>query len=203
MKAIYKERIIIVISSPSGAGKTSVCQKLIQRDKKIALSISDTTRPPRDNEKNGVDYNFISKIEFLNRIDNNLYIEHANVFGNFYGSQYENIISNYKDNKDVLFDIDWQGAAQLRKSSFSNIISIFIIPPSKDVIYERLKLRAKTSGDDTDAINERMKKYETEMSHQDDYDYIVVNKDLKKCVKDIELIINQYRTKLISLTKLQ
>ena len=196
MKEIYKERAIIVISSPSGAGKTSVCKKLIERDKKIVLSISDTTRPARDNEKNGIDYNFISKIEFIERINNGSYIEHADVFGNFYGSQYKNIISNFEDNKDVLFDIDWQGAAQLKKSSYSNILSIFIIPPSKDIIYERLKLRAKTSGDDTNAINERMKKYETEMSHQDDYDYVVINKELEKCVKDIELIIAAYRKKV-------
>ena len=128
MKEIYKERIIIVVSSPSGAGKTSVCQKLIQRNNKIALSISDTTRPARDNEKNGIDYNFVSKIEFLKRIDNGAYIEHANVFGNFYGSSYENIINIFENNKDVLFDIDWQGAEQLKKSSYSNIISIFIIP---------------------------------------------------------------------------
>tara|TARA_Y100000816_G_C26062362_1_gene557975 strand:- start:521 stop:1117 length:597 start_codon:yes stop_codon:yes gene_type:complete len=198
MKEIYKERIIIVISSPSGAGKTTVCQKLIERDKKIALSISDTTRPARDNERNGIDYNFISKIEFIKRIDNGSYIEHANVFGNFYGSQFKNIIKNFDDNRDVLFDIDWQGASQLKMSSYSNIISIFIIPPSKDAIYERLKLRAKTSGDDTNAINERMKKYETEMSHQDDYDYVVINKDLEKCIKDIEFIIDQHRKRLIN-----
>ena len=198
MKEIYKERIIIVVSSPSGAGKTSVCQKLIQRNNKIALSISDTTRPARDNERNGIDYNFISKIEFIKRIDNGSYIEHANVFGNFYGSQFKNIIKNFDDNRDVLFDIDWQGASQLKKSSYSNIISIFIIPPSKDAIYERLKLRAKTSGDDKNAINERMKKYETEMSHQDDYDYVVINKDLEKCIKDIEFIIDQHRKRLIN-----
>ena len=196
MKEIYKERIIIVISSPSGAGKTTVCQKLIERDKKIALSISDTTRPARDNERNGIDYNFISKIEFIKRIDNGSYIEHANVFGNFYGSQFKNIIKNFDDNRDVLFDIDWQGASQLKKSSYSNIISIFIIPPSKDVIYERLKLRAKTSGDDTNAINERMKKYETEMSHKNNYDYIIINEDLGKCVDEIELIIKNSRKKL-------
>ncbi len=196
MKVSYNKRIIIVISSPSGAGKTSVCHKLIERDKSIALSISDTTRSPRDNEIDGVDYNFIEEEEFKNKILNKSYIEYAYVFGNFYGSQYKNIISNFEDNKDVLFDIDWQGAAQLKKSSYSNILSIFIIPPSKDIINERLKLRAKTSGDDTNAINERMKKYETEMSHQDDYDYVVINKELEKCVKDIELIIAAYRKKI-------
>ncbi len=193
MKANYSKRIIIVISSPSGAGKTSVCHKLIERDKSIALSISDTTRPARDNEEDGVDYNFIEEEEFKKRIKNNSYIEYANVFGNFYGSQYKNITNHFKNGRDVLFDIDWQGARQLKNSSFSNIVSIFIIPPSKDTIYKRLKLRAKTSGDDEKAIDKRMSKYETEMSHKNDYDYIVTNEKLVTCVKEIESIINSIR----------
>ena len=106
-------KLIIVISSPSGA-ETSVCKELISRDKQIGLSISDTTRPARDNEKNGVDYNFIKESEFLNRAKNNAYIEFANVFGNFYGSQYNNIINNFDEDRDILFDIDWQGAEQLK-----------------------------------------------------------------------------------------
>ena len=123
MKANYNKRIIIVISSPSGAGKTSACHKLIERDKSIALSISDTTRLPRDNEIDGVDYNFINEDEFKNRIKNKSYIEYANVFGNFYGSQYKNIINHFKNGSDVLFDIDWQGAKQL-KNSFYNFESL-------------------------------------------------------------------------------
>ena len=198
MKANYSKRIVIVISSPSGAGKTSVCHKLIERDKSIALSISDTTRPARDNEKDGVDYNFIKEEEFKNRIKNQSYIEYANVFGNFYGSQYKNIIDHFENGRDILFDIDWQGAEQLKNSSFINIISIFIIPPSKDAIYQRLKSRAKTSGDNEMAINKRMKKYETEMSHKNDYDYIVINDNLEICVDEIELIIKNKRKNLIN-----
>ena len=118
-----KERLIIVISSPSGAGKTSVCKKLIERDKSIGLSISDTTRPARDNEKSGIDYNFISEDQFKANIDNNAYVEHAVVFGNYYGSLRNNIINHFEKGRDILFDIDWQGAAQLKKSNFSNIIS--------------------------------------------------------------------------------
>jgi|TARA_B100002019_G_scaffold292471_2_gene315693 guanylate kinase len=193
MRVDYNKKLIFVVSSPSGAGKTSVCQKLIERDKRIALSISDTTRPARDNEKNGIDYNFIEESEFKKRIKNNAYIEYANVFGNFYGSQHQNIINNFQNNMDILFDIDWQGAEQLKKSSYSNIVSIFIIPPSKKVIYQRLKSRAEKSGDDDKAINNRMKEYETEMSHKIDYDYIVVNDKLEKCVREIELIIKHHR----------
>ena len=122
---------------------------------------------------------------------NNSYVEYANVFGNFYGSPIENIIQNFKNNRDILFDIDWQGADQLRKSIFKNIITIFIVPPSKEVIYDRLKFRAKKSGDDEKAIESRMKKYETEMSHKNQYDYIVINEDLDICVDNIEKIIKK------------
>ena len=196
MKANYSKRIVIVISSPSGAGKTSVCHKLIERDKSIALSISDTTRPARNNEKDGVDYNFIKEEEFKSRIKNKSYIEYANVFGNFYGSQYKNITDHFENGRDILFDIDWQGAEQLKNSSFVNIVSIFIIPPSKDAIYQRLKLRAKKSGDNEISIDKRMKKYETEMSHKNDYDYKVINEKLEVCVDEIETIINKKRKNL-------
>ena len=197
MKANYNKRIIIVISSPSGAGKTSVCHKLIERDKSIALSISDTTRLPRDNEIDGVDYYFIKEDEFKNRIKNKSYIEHASVFGNFYGSQYKNIIDHFENGSDVLFDIDWQGAKQLKDSSFKNIVSIFIIPPSKDAIYKRLKSRAITSGDNEKAIENRMNKYETEMRHKNDYDYVVINDKLETCVDELEKIINNKRSSLV------
>ena len=197
MKTNYNKRIIIVISSPSGAGKTSACHKLIERDKSIALSISDTTRSPRDNEIDGVDYNFINEDEFKNRIKNKSYIEYANVFGNFYGSQYKNIINHFKNGSDVLFDIDWQGAKQLKSSSFKNIVSIFIVPPSKDAIYRRLKSRAVTSGDNEKAIENRMNKYETEMRHKNDYDHVVINDKLETCVDELEKIINNKRSSLI------
>ena len=197
MKVSYNKRIIIVISSPSGAGKTSVCHKLIARDKSIALSISDTTRSPRDNEIDGVDYNFINEDEFKNRIKNKSYIEYANVFGNFYGSQYKNIINHFKNGRDVLFDIDWQGAKQLKNSPFKNIVSIFIVPPSKDVIYKRLKSRAVTSGDNEKAIENRMNMYETEMRHKNDYDHVVINDNLETCVDELEKIINNKRISLI------
>ncbi len=197
MKVSYNKRIIIVISSPSGAGKTSACHKLIERDKSIALSISDTTRLPRDNEIDGVDYNFINENEFKNRIKNKSYIEYANVFGNFYGSQYKNIINHFKNGSDILFDIDWQGARQLKSSSFKNIVSIFIVPPSKDAIYKRLKSRAITSGDNEKAIENRMNKYETEMRHRNDYDHVVINDNLETCVDELEKIINNKRRNLI------
>lgn len=198
MKEFNKKNLIIVISSPSGAGKTTVCNKIVERDQKIGLSISDTTRPARDNEINGVDYNFINELEFKLKIKNNAYLEHAYVFGNYYGSPSKNVEDHFINNRDIIFDIDWQGASQLRKIEFSNIVSIFIVPPSRDIIYQRLKLRSEKSGDDLEAIDERMKQYDTEMHHKDEYDYIIINDEIEKCVKDIELIINNHRNRLIN-----
>lgn len=191
---INSNNLIIVISSPSGAGKTTVCKKILERDNKIGISISDTTRLARNNEVNGLDYNFISEKEFMKRVQENAYIEYANVFGNYYGSLRSNITDHFEKNKDILFDIDWQGAEQLKNSIFSNIVSIFIVPPSKDVVYKRLKQRAKTSGDDLKAINSRMNKYETELSHRTNYDYNVINAELSVCTDEIEKIINKHRT---------
>ena len=149
--------IIIIISSPSGAGKTTICNNLLARNNNLKISISDTTRPARDNEVDGKHYNFVSEEEFQNKIKNNQYIEYARVFDNFYGSLVEDVNQHLRNGKDVLFDIDWQGASQLRLANYPNMLSFFIIPPSKKIIYERLKLRSKTSGDDDNAIAKRMK----------------------------------------------
>ena len=189
--------LLIVIPSPSGAGKTSICKRLLKENNKINVSISDTTRAPRDNEINGNDYNFISENEFKRKIKNNEYVEFAKVFGNYYGSLKENVNSILSAGNDVLFDIDWQGAKQLRKSSYSNMLTFFIIPPSKDVIYERLKQRAKMSGDDEKAINKRMSMYETEMSHKQDYDHVVINEDIDKCITEIKELITQKKLSII------
>ena len=196
--SLKSKKLIIVISSPSGAGKSSICKQLLKDDPQLNISISDTTRPPRDNEINGKDYNFIDKSEFERRIKNNEYIEYANVFGNYYGSLYKNVNNSLKHGFDILFDIDWQGSLQLKKSSYPNILTIFITPPSKKTIYERLRFRAKKSGDDEKTINKRMTMYETEMSHQDEYEHIVENNDFEECISKIKKIINEARKKLNS-----
>ena len=196
-KSISK-KLIIVISSPSGAGKSSICKRLLEDDSGLCMSISDTTRLPRDNEINGRDYNFISKEKFETRINKNEYIEHAHVFGNYYGSLDEGVSSALEKNFDVLFDIDWQGALQLKSSNYPNILTIFIIPPSKEAIYKRLKSRAEISGDNKQAINDRMGMYETEMSHKDEYQYIIVNNDFDKCILKIKKVIKEARDKLNS-----
>ncbi len=195
---LRSKKLIIVISSPSGAGKSSICKQLLNDDPQLNISISDTTRSPRDNETNGKDYNFIKKNEFERRIKNNEYIEYANVFGNYYGSLHKDIQKSLDDGFDVLFDIDWQGSLQLKASNQPNLLTIFIIPPSKEIIYERLKSRAKKSGDNEQAIQYRMKMYETEMSHQNEYEHIVENDKFEECVLKIKKIILEARIKLNS-----
>ena len=194
--SLKSKKLIIVISSPSGAGKSSICKQLLNDDPQLSISISDTTRPPRDNETNGTDYNFIEKNEFERRIKNNEYIEYANVFGNYYGSLHKDVQKSLDNGFDVLFDIDWQGSIQLKASSQPNLLTIFITPPSKEIVYERLKSRAEKSGDNEQAIQYRMKMYETEMSHQNEYDYIVENDRFEECVLKIKEIILQARIKL-------
>ena len=188
--------MIVIISSPSGAGKTSICKKLLEYDKNLRISISDTTRIPRDNEIDGTHYNFISKDKFLLKIKNNEYVEYAMVFGNYYGSLHSNVLSLLDCGFDVLFDIDWQGAKQLKQSNYLNILSFFIIPPSKEVIFQRLVSRADQSGDNKESINKRMSFYETEISHKNEYDHIIINDNLEDCTNEIIKIIENKRIKL-------
>ena len=186
--------MIVIISSPSGAGKSSICKNLLKLDTKLKISVSDTTRIPRDNEVSGKDYNFISKKKFKEKINNQEYAEYASVFGNFYGSLHSNVQDILNNGYDVLFDIDWQGAEQLKKSNYTNILSFFILPPSKDIIYQRLLSRSEFSGDNEEAINRRMSFYETEINHKNEYDYVVINDNLDICTQSIYELIQQRRS---------
>ena len=185
--------LIIIISSPSGAGKTSICKKLLSLDSNIKLSISVTTRTARDNEVDGKDYYFVNYDEFRNMINNNQLLEHAKVFDNYYGSLRKNIDEHIANGNDVLFDIDWQGAQQIANSDYSRIITIFIIPPSKKSIEQRLLRRQKDSGDNIETVEKRMQEYETEISHQDEYKYVIINDNLEKCASEIIKIIKHER----------
>tara|TARA_Y100000768_G_scaffold229592_1_gene173371 strand:- start:6409 stop:7008 length:600 start_codon:yes stop_codon:yes gene_type:complete len=189
----FKSNLLVIISSPSGTGKTSVCKKIIEEDKKIKLSISHTTRAPRDNETDGVDYFFISSDRFNNKILDQSFLEHANVFGNYYGTSKKKVEEILTKNFDVLFDIDWQGAAQILNSNLAKIVTIFLIPPSKEVVFERLKKRSKATGDDNEAIQKRMLEYENEMIHADEYNYVVTNDDIEECTKKVINIIENER----------
>ena len=189
------EPLLIVVSSPSGAGKTSVCKEILKNDNNIKISISATTRKPRKNEVDGTDYIFISRDDFQNKIQNDEFLEYAEVFDNFYGSLTKDVEKITKFNKDVLFDIDWQGTQQLYQSKPSNLVSIFIFPPSKDEIENRLKQRKIDSGDDESIINQRMSKFKDEISHWVEYDYVVINNKLETCVDEILNIIHVERKK--------
>ncbi len=188
-----QKNLLIIISSPSGTGKTSVCKKIINHDKKIKLSVSHTTRAPRDNEKNGVDYFFISSDSFNSKILDQSFLEHAKVFGNYYGTSKKKVEEILSKNLDVLFDIDWQGAKQIVNSNLAKIVTIFLIPPSKESVLERLHKRSKDTGDDKDSIQRRMSEYENEMIHAKEYNYIVINDDIEKCTKKVIKIIENER----------
>ena len=185
--------LIIIISSPSGAGKTSICKNILSLDSNIRLSISVTTRPARDNEIDGKDYHFIDSEEFKSMLKDNQFLEHAKVFNNYYGSLRKHVDSYLVDGNDVLFDIDWQGAQQIVNSDYDKIVTIFIMPPSKKSIEERLLTRQKDSGDNPETVKNRMLEYETEISHKNEYKYIVINDNLEECTNEIIKIIQNER----------
>ena len=191
---IETKRILIVISSPSGAGKTSVCKKLLELDSELRPSISVTTRKPRNNETNGIDYIFISKEDFDKKISDGEFLEYANVFNNKYGTLASSTKDLLNKNFDVLFDIDWQGTQQLSQNN-NNILTIFILPPDKSEIERRLKKRETENSENIDIVNERMSKFEDELSHWKEYDYVVTNDNFDECVSEILNIITAERKK--------
>ena len=197
---IISKNFCIVLSSPSGAGKTSISKKLLLKDKSISLSISCTTRPMRKGELNKKDYIFIKEDNFKNLISSNEFIEHADVFGYKYGTLRKNIDKLFNKKKDVLFDIDWQGYQQLKQSGLE-VVGIFILPPNKKELIKRLKNRGR---DTKEEMKKRMNLVQNEISHYPEYDYVVVNKDLNQCVNQIHNIVNAERlkkSKLNNLTK--
>tara|TARA_Y100000996_G_C22443095_1_gene610653 strand:- start:351 stop:971 length:621 start_codon:yes stop_codon:yes gene_type:complete len=196
---IKSKNFCIVLSSPSGAGKTSISKRILLKDKSISLSISCTTRPKRKGELNKKDYIFINDQKFQKLIKQNKFLENAKVFGSHYGTLKKTVDDFFKKNKDVLFDIDWQGYQQLKQSGLE-VVGIFILPPSKKDLVYRLKKRDR---DTLQEMKKRMSLAQDEISHFPEYDYVVINKDLKFCVDQIQNIIKAERLKrsrLINLT---
>ena len=190
-----KEKIII-ISSPSGAGKTTICKNILKKNNKINLSISYTTRPIRKAEKNGKDYFFVNNKKFIDLKENNFFIETAKVFGYFYGSPYINIKKAFKKKQHIIFDIDWQGANKLRKRfSKIDIIDFFILPPSKAELKKRLMVRGRENQIE---IKKRLSLAVKEMSHYSEYKYVLVNDNIDHTVADILKII-QYEELLLDI----
>ena len=188
---IKSKNFCIVLSSPSGAGKTSISKKILQIDNKISLSISCTTRPKRKGEINKKDYIFLSEEDFQKKIKNGDFLEYASVFGNCYGTLRQTVNSFFKKKRDVLFDIDWQGYQQLKQSGME-VVGIFILPPNKKELIRRLKNRGR---DTTEEMKKRMSLAQDEISHFPEYDYVVVNNDLDSCVTKIQNIIIAERHK--------
>ena len=184
---------IIIISSPSGAGKTTICKRLIKKIKNIDLSISYTTRQKRFNEKEGKDYFFVNLKKFQEFKKKNYFIETAKVFKHYYGSPYSNINNSFKKNKSILFDIDWQGANKLRKKFPKDIIiDFFILPPSKKELKKRLDKRGR---DNKKEIKMRLSLALSEISHHNDYKYVIINDKLNETLKTIEKIIKFHQLK--------
>ncbi len=197
--AIKSNNFCVVLSSPSGAGKTSISKKLLRIDNSISLSISCTTRPKRKGETHKKDYIFISDKKFTEFVNKNEFIEHANVFGFKYGTLKQTVDKFYKKKKDVLFDIDWQGFQQLKQTNME-VVGIFILPPSKRELIKRLKIRGR---DTKSEMKKRMSMVQNEISHFPEYDYVVINKNLNSCVNQIKNIIEaerSRRSRLVNLT---
>ena len=193
MVKIKNEGVLLVISSPSGTGKTTICKKLLEYDKNIHLSVSVTTRKKRKNEVEGIDYYFRSKKDFLNLKSQNSFIENAFVFENYYGTLKSEVLEQLENGIDVLIDIDWQGTRQITEAMKGNLIKIFLLPPSIDELKKRL---SKRNSDSIKEINFRMSKALKEIKHFDEYDYVLVNDNFNNTFQNIVKIIEVERLKL-------
>jgi guanylate kinase len=189
---IKRRGMMLVLSSPSGAGKTTLSRRLLASDPDFTMSVSVTTRARREMEVEGEDYHFISEQEFLRQVKEDKLLEHAVVFGNRYGTPRAAVEEALSHGHDVLFDIDWQGTQQLKEKAREDVVSIFILPPSRAELERRLKERAQ---DTPDVVAKRMAKANDEISHWAEYDYVIINDDLLKAEARIEEIIGAERLK--------
>ena len=187
MSSKKEDGIIVILSSPSGAGKTTLV-KILAEKRDFFISISHTTRKPRSNEINGKDYYFVNHEEFKLLIKRSEFLEHAKVFNNYYGTSKTPVINRLNDGKNVLFDIDWQGTEQIKKEKLKyKLITFFILPPSKKVLFDRLSNRDMK---DKLIVDERMREFNKDILHWKNYDYVVINDDLEKCYEQINNLIN-------------
>ena len=184
--AIEEKGMMFVLSSPSGTGKTTLVKKIVESNTNFSISISHTTRKPRPNEINGKDYYFVSTIEFEDLIKKNNFYEYANIFDNRYGTLKKPVLELLSRGKDVLFDIDWQGTKQLSENKNLSLVTFFILPPNRKVLKERLLNRHEKQ---EEIVEKRMNKFNEEVSHWNEYNYVVVNDDLNKCYNTLLSII--------------
>ena len=189
MKA-QRRGIMIVLSSPSGAGKTTLTRKLLNENPDMAMSVSATTRSPRKGEEDGTDYFFITKNKFVEMVDDEAFLEHAKVFDNFYGTPRAPVEAALSDGHDVVFDIDWQGAQQLTQAAGDDLVKVFILPPNMRELEMRLKKRAQ---DSDEIIAKRMAKSEAEIRHWAEYDYVIVNENIDTALSELRTIVASER----------
>jgi len=189
---IDRRGLLLVLSSPSGAGKTTLARRLIECDNSISLSVSVTTRPPRPGEVNGRDYNFVDAATFAQMRDEGELLEWARVFDHAYGTPRAPIEAAIAEGRDVLFDIDWQGAQQLSEKMKHDVVRVFVLPPSHDVLEERLRARAQ---DAEDVVKRRMADASAEISHWPEYDYVIVNANIENSLKGLQAILSAERLK--------
>jgi guanylate kinase len=189
---ILRRGLMFVLSSPSGAGKTTISRALLEREDNLSMSVSVTTRPPRPGEKDGVDYRFIDESAFRAMVDAEQLLENARVFGHHYGTPKTPVDEALASGRDVLFDIDWQGTQQLKASARDDLASVFVLPPSMAELEQRLKSRAQ---DSAEVVADRMAMAADEMSHWPEYDYIIVNSDIEESVNRAYAILAAERSK--------
>jgi guanylate kinase len=191
-ETIARRGLMLVLSSPSGAGKTTLSRRLLQSDSEIVMSVSATTRPPRSNEIDGQDYFFITPEKFDSMVQAGEFLEHACVFGNKYGTPRAPVMAALAAGRDVLFDIDWQGTQQLKQQARDDLASVFVVPPSKAELERRLRIRAL---DSEDVVRERMAKASDELSHWAEYDYLLMNDDIQHAMGKLEEILRVERSR--------
>jgi guanylate kinase len=189
---IHRRGLMLVLSSPSGAGKTTLSRQLLDNDKQIQLSVSCTTRARRPSEKDGVDYSFIDAASFRDMIDRGDFLEHARVFDHYYGTPRAPVVTALESGRDVLFDIDWQGTQQLKEQGRDDLVTVFILPPSTRDLERRLITRAQ---DSPDIVAKRMAKAADEMSHWAEYDYAIINRDIATSLTELKSILTAERLK--------
>ena len=188
-----RKGLMLILSSPSGAGKTSLSRALLEQDTDLALSISATTRPRRFGEREGIDYIFTSKSAFESDIGKNKFLEHAQVFGHYYGTPTAPVEAHLQAGRDVLFDIDWQGTQQIKQKAGQNMVSIFILPPSLAELERRLLQRAQ---DAQEIVAQRMAEASSEMSHYPEYDYVIINREFTESLDKMRTIIQAERLRI-------
>lgn len=195
MSELKRRGLMYVMSSPSGAGKTTITRSLLKDNADVTISVSATTRPRRAGEVHGQDYFFVTPEDFRDMLDNDEMLEHAKVFDHYYGTPRTPVEQALQAGKDVLFDIDWQGTQQLSEIARDDLVTVFILPPSRQDLEKRLRTRSRDTRETEEQIRGRMAKAADEISHYSEYDYVIVNTDIDLAIRKAQLILDAERLK--------